>query len=243
MVKKIKVLIVEDEMIVARDIAYYLREMGCEIMKICIEGEQSLEYLAKNEVDIILMDITLKGRLNGVETVQRIKADHDTPVIYLTANTDNLSFQLAKTTKPYGFIEKPFKPKRLVRTVELLIEQIVERRSDNDDGSSQFILNDRIFVRENGEMKKIFIEDIILVEADGSYAKVITSSKQYILAINLLKLEERLSNDTFVRVHRSFLVNLKHVDGINDGFIKISNRSVPIGRKYHQAFMNKVKVI
>jgi len=150
--RKIKILIIEDEVIVAKDIAYYLTELGCEIMGILVEGEYVMPFLKNEKPDIVLMDISLKGEQNGIQTVHLIKEQYDIPVIYLTANTDDRSFELAKATKPFGFVEKPFKPKRLVRTVQLLVEQIAEKKEDenvNDD--AQFILNDRIFVRENGK--------------------------------------------------------------------------------------------
>ncbi|MCB0854126.1 MAG: response regulator, partial [Bacteroidetes bacterium] len=109
--RTIKVLIVEDEMIVAKDISYYLEELGCEVCGLLMEGEQVLPFLEKEVPDIILMDIMLKGKLDGVSTVHLIRKDYTIPIIYLTANTDDQSFEMAKATKPFAFIEKPFKKK------------------------------------------------------------------------------------------------------------------------------------
>lgn len=242
--RKIKILIVEDEIIVAKDIAYYLEELGCEVVDILMEGEAAVEYMLKNQADIILMDIMLKGNLDGIQTVQLIKEHRDIPIIFLTANTDDRSFQLAKTTKPYGFIEKPFKPKRLVRTVELLIEQIVENYSTEEiDSDNQFVLSDRIFVRDNGKMKKIFLDEIKYIEADGSYCNIITKTKKHLITANLLKIEEKISSSFFMRVHRSYIINLNHIDGIQDSYVEMEDCTIPISRKYINAFMNKVNVI
>ena len=114
--RTIKVLIVEDEMIVAKDISYYLEELGCEVCGLLMEGEQVLPFLDSEVPDIILMDIMLKGKLDGISTVHLIRKHYKIPIIYLTANIDDQSFDLAKATQPFAFIEKPFKKKMLKRT-------------------------------------------------------------------------------------------------------------------------------
>lgn len=242
--RRIKVVIVEDEVVIAKNIAYYLEEAGCEVTGILTTGEEALPFLRQQPVDIILMDISLKGKLDGVQTVHLIKEQFATPVIYLTANTDDRSFALAKATKPFAFVEKPFKPKQLVRTVELLIEQIVEE-ADQDDGadSHDFILSDRIFVREKGKMVKIFLSDILYVEADGAYSKIVSSEKVYILAVNLRNLEEKISSDLLMRVHRSYMINLKHIDSIEDNCLAINRKVIPVSRTYWNEFLKRVNVI
>lgn len=183
-------------------------------------GEEVLPFLKTASVDIILMDIMLKGAMNGVQTVHQLKTHYDIPIIYLTANTDDRSFDLAKATKPFAFVEQPFKPKRLIRTVELLIEQIAKDTDDtqeNDPGT--FILSDRIFVREKGKMIKIFLSDIQYVEADGAYSKIVSTDKVFLLAIKLSNLEGKLASDMLMRVHRSYMINLQKIDSIEDNFL------------------------
>lgn len=231
--RKIKVLIVEDEVVIAKDMAYHLDQLGCEVVGVLTTGEEVMPLLRQEPVDIIMMDISLKGKLDGVQTVRLIKAEYETPVIFLTANTDDRSFELAKATKPFAFVEKPFKPKRLIRTVELLIEQIAdapERTSEADNRN--FILSDRIFVREKGRMTKIFLSDILYVEADGAYSKIVSSGKVFILAVNLRNLEDKIASDLLMRVHRSYIVNLKHIESIEDNCVAINGKVIPISRSY-----------
>lgn len=242
--RKIRVLIVEDEVIVARDIAHYLNELGCEIVGILVEGEDVMPFLENEEADIVLMDINLKGKLDGVETVRLLKQKYDIPIIYLTANTDDRSFELAKGTKPYAFVEKPFKPKRLVRTVELLIEQLAEKTADSSqDEQNQFVLKDRIFIKDNGKMTKIFLADILYIEADGSYSKIRTKSKAYLLAINLRNLESKISSEVLMRVHRSFIVNLQEIESIEENYIHVDKKTIPVSRSHWSDFLNRVNVI
>jgi len=242
--RKIKVLIVEDEVVIAKNIAFHLEQLGCTIIGILTTGEEVLPFLQDEAVDIILMDISLGGKLDGVQTVRLMKEKYDTPVIYLTANTDDLSFEVAKGTKPHAFVEKPFKPKRLIRSVELLIEQITESSPDTDEADNQnFILSDRIFVREKGKMIKIFLSDILYVEADGAYSKIISNSKVFILAVNLRSLEEKISSDMLMRVHRSYMVNLKHIESIEENCLAINKKVIPVSRSYWSEFLKRVNVI
>jgi len=242
--RKIKILIVEDEVVIAKNIAYYLEQLGCDVTGVLTSGEDVLPFLEDDPVDIILMDISLKGKLDGVQTIHLVKEKYDTPVIYLTANTDDRSFDLAKATKPFAFVEKPFKPKRLIRTVELLIEQIVETPEKNVEEEDQnFILSDRIFVREKGKMIKIFLSDILYVEADGAYSRIISSNKVFILAVNLRNLEEKIASDLLMRVHRSYIVNLKHIDSIEENCLAINRKVIPVSRSYWSEFLKRVNVI
>ncbi len=239
--RTIKVLIVEDEMIVAKDISYYLEELGCEVCGLLMEGEQVLPFLDREVPDIILMDIMLKGKLDGISTVHLIRKHYTIPIIYLTANTDDQSFALAKATQPFAFIEKPFKKKILKRTFELLIEQISNESASDTDA---FILKDRVFVREsNNTMVKINLEDILYIEAERAYCKITTSEKTYLMTSSLGNLEQKLSSPFLMRVHRSFLVNLRQIDRIGENAIAIGTKNITVSRSYWKDFLNRVKII
>lgn len=237
----IKVVIVEDEIIVAKDISYTLEELGCTVLGIIMEGEKVVPFLEKELPDIILMDIMLQGTLNGIEVVQLINKIYDIPVIYLTANTDDHSFELAKATQPFAFIEKPFKRKVLIRTLELLIERIAKERATAVEES--FLLNDRIFLREGNKMVKVHLEDILFIEAERAYCRIKTEGKTFLLTSSLNGLAPKLPPTYFMRIHRSYIVNLQKIDSIEDNFVKIKNENIPVSRSYWKAFLNRVNVI
>lgn len=120
----IRVLIVEDEVIIARDMARQLEGLGCEICGLLRDGESVLPFLENTLPDIVLLDIQLAGAMDGIETVREIQKQYAIPVVYMTARTDDRSFAQARATRPFAFIEKPFKVRSLLRTFELLMEQI-----------------------------------------------------------------------------------------------------------------------
>ncbi|MFA6112068.1 MAG: response regulator [Candidatus Latescibacterota bacterium] len=128
-----RILIVEDEMIVARDLQLALVRMGYSTPAIAISGKLALKSVAKVRPDLVLMDIVLKGGMDGIETAQQLTAEFDVPIVYVTAHSDRGTFARARLTRPCGYILKPFDEKRLAETVEAALAH--ERRERSRAGS------------------------------------------------------------------------------------------------------------
>lgn len=117
----IKILIVEDEQIVAKNIEKRLTAAGYQVVASVATGEEAIEKVNNAEPDIILMDIKLKGKIDGIETADLLRKNYQLPVIFLTSYTDEETFQRAKNTEPFGYLIKPFETKDLNRAVELAL--------------------------------------------------------------------------------------------------------------------------
>jgi CheY-like chemotaxis protein len=100
----LKILIVEDEMLIAANIAIQLETIGYEVVGIIPRGEEAVKVVQNERPDLVLMDINLKGELDGIETAKKLQQDGEIPIIYLTANSDDAHFERAKETNPYAFI-------------------------------------------------------------------------------------------------------------------------------------------
>ncbi len=116
-----KILVVEDERIVALDIKSSLENLGYAVPAIASSGEAALKKVAETQPDLVLMDINLKGDMDGVETAEKVRANFNIPVIYLTAYADNNTLQRAKVTEPFGYILKPFEEKELNISIEMAL--------------------------------------------------------------------------------------------------------------------------
>lgn len=117
------ILIVEDEMIVARDLQIRLTQMGYDVPHIAGSGEEAIGLAQKSSPDLMLVDIRLRGDMDGVETAKRIKSQVDTPVVYLTAHSDPATLSRAKETEPYGYLIKPFNAEELRTTIEMALNK------------------------------------------------------------------------------------------------------------------------
>ncbi|MCT7949573.1 ATP-binding protein [Ancylothrix sp. C2] len=117
------ILIVEDELIVAEDIADTLRSLGYGVVGIVSTGEKALQKISQTSPSLVLMDIMLKGDMDGIETTEKLRQQSDVPVVYLTANADDKTVQRATATEPYGYLVKPIEEKELKRTIEIALRR------------------------------------------------------------------------------------------------------------------------
>lgn len=118
-----KILVVEDETIVARDIQQSLIRLGYDVPTTATSGEEAIRKTKEIDPDLILMDIVLKGQMDGVETVRQITRRFNVPVIYLTAYADDTTLERVKTTSPAGYMLKPFHANELRPTIELALHR------------------------------------------------------------------------------------------------------------------------
>lgn len=119
--KQAKIMIVEDEAIVAADIQDRLKALGYEVGTLVNSGEDAEPRAAQTRPDLVLMDIKLRGDMDGVEAAQRIRQSLDIPVVYLTAHADQPTLQRAKVTEPFGYIVKPFDERALHTAIEIAL--------------------------------------------------------------------------------------------------------------------------
>ena len=121
--QSVKILVVEDEVITAKAIEKSLKDAGYQVVGIAISGSEAIEKASRMQPDLVLMDIKLKGVLDGVLTTQRIQAHLDIPVIYLTALSDDETLKRITYSRPYGYLIKPFKETELHEAVEKALQR------------------------------------------------------------------------------------------------------------------------
>ena len=254
----VKILVVEDEMIVAADIADTLQKCGYEVTGIFPKGERAFESMQSEQPDLVLLDINLRGNWDGIETAQHIQQQYDIPLIFLTANADKQTFERAKAAQPQAFLTKPFDPGDLERAIELAVSNLSHSAVAQDlaaDISSNmpahttadpqpYFLKDRIFVRVKDVMKKIAFEDILYAEAESNYTRLHTQAKSFLLSLTLKLFTERLSHaPDFIRVHRSYLINLQRLEEVGTLYLKVGKQQIPISKAYRESLMERIKMM
>jgi CheY-like chemotaxis protein len=118
-----RILVVEDEGIVAHDIKHMLNGLGYEVPVIASSGEDAIKRVAEKKPDLVLMDIVLGGDMDGIEAAKQIRARFDIPVVYLTAYADETTVSRAKMTAPYGYLVKPFTEGELHAAIEIALHK------------------------------------------------------------------------------------------------------------------------
>ncbi len=247
---QIKLLIVEDDMIIAAKISMQLTALGYEVTGIIPRGEEAIRHVGDNKPDIVLLDINLKGTLDGIETAQKMLELGEIPIIYVTANTDEATFNRAKETRPYAFISKPINNRDLQRAIELTVSRIAEKTAikakeieEVPTDEMPFILSDRIFVKHKDKMVKLVIADILYIEAERNYCRIFTKNKEYLLSTTLKIMEEKLPARLFVRVHRSFVVNISQVDEVSESHVIINQKAIPLSNSLRDDLLKRIQTI
>lgn len=243
----LKILIVEDEMIIAANISLQLSTLGYEVTGIIPRGEEALIHIKEQKPDIVLLDINLKGKIDGIETALLMQEDFNIPIIYLTANADDKNFNRAKTTNPYAFISKPFKKLDLQRAIELTANHLQlnnnTEKEIQDIDDEPLILKDCIFVRHHEKMVKISINDILYIEAERNYCRIYAKGKEYLIVTTLKDIDEKLPQDHFLRIHRSFIVNISQIDEIATSHVVVSRKAIPISKQLKSELLKRLHTI
>ncbi len=248
MESKLKILIVEDEMLIGAKIAMFLEELGYEVTAILPRAEEALVHVQENMPDIALLDVRLKGDMDGIALAELLQKQHSLPIIFLTANSDDATFKRAKAAKPFAFLAKPFRKTELQRAIELTISRMEDEANHGTSApkteeENTYLLDDRIFVRYKDRMVKIVFDDIRYVEADRNYCHVFTQNKEYLLTMPMKALEDKLPPAKFQRIHRSHIVNLAFVDEVAEGHVAIGNKHLPLSQTMREAFLKRFKTI
>ena len=248
----INVLVVEDESIVSKDIQHSLKKLGYTVVGAASTGEKAIELALSERPDIVLMDIMLKGNMNGIEAASLIKEQIAIPVIFLTAYADESTLSKAKISEPYGYILKPFKEIDLQTSIEMAIykhkkeQEIIKERDflfslvDNKEKSKDFI-----FVKSNSKLVKINCKDIYFIEALKDYVVINTLDTRYTIHSTMKEIENKMGTEEFIRVHRSFIVRLDKISSIEFQNLSLENdkKNIPIGGSFRDDLNSKIKLL
>jgi DNA-binding LytR/AlgR family response regulator len=232
---KIKIHIVEDEVLVAEDTASDLEKAGFVVNGISISGQEVLDAIQNDPPHLILMDINIKGDMDGIQTAEKLNDLGDFPIIYVTSNTTSQFVNRALETKPHAFITKPYNLNDLVIAIELAMKK------HNEMAIESTYEMESIFVKSGDFYRKIAIDDVTHIEADGSYCKVFSKDDKYTLSFNLNHFQKEVKANDLIRVHRSYVVNRKHVDGFDRASLLIGKQIIPVSSTYRDTVFEQFK--
>lgn len=254
--EKINILVVEDESIVAMDLSAGLMHSGYNVVGIADNAIDARELYEQNEVDIVLMDINLIGEKDGIDTVIDLMKIKQRPVIYLTAFTDNATVERVKKTYPAAFLTKPYHIANVRIAIDLALNSFANLREEQQAGKviplqpaaeknvstdKETILQiqDCIFIKQNYQFVKIRLSEILYVESDNNYVRIITNGNLFALRLSLNQLLEKIIFHQLVRIHRSFAVNLHAIKSFTEQDVIIGDKELPIGKNYKESFLKR----
>ena len=244
----IRILIVEDNVIIADDMQSMLEEIGYEIVDNVIVYEQAVEVLKNNHVDLVLIDIILASDKTGIDLGKHIREHYNIPFIFVTSNSDRATVENAKTVKPDGYLVKPFEQQDLYTSIEIALSNFSYARKENskdfeeagESFTSNSVLKDSIFVKKQHLYYRIQFKDIQFIKADNVYLEVNTADKKFLVRSPLKDYLEKLPQNKFYRAHKSYIVNVDHIDAINSKDIVINNNLIPISKDFKEFILSSM---
>ena len=238
----IKILIVEDDPLFAVDIEMCVDELGYENLGVFDRAEDALSFLEKNAIDMLVCDIQLKGKLTGLDVAKWAGRNH-VPVVFVTSFDDKTTFAKAKALAPCAYIIKPFKAGDLQRALEIASTQLSEQKPDAL--SEAIKAQQPLFIKHKNKLVKIDKDAILYIMSDGNYATFVTKANKYVVKRSLLQIATTLPGDTFVRIHRSFLVRFDAISGVypESQEVSVGEERLPIGRAYKQDLMDRMEIL
>lgn len=248
---RIRIIIVEDEFVIREDIRSQLELAGYEIVGAFDKAEDALPVVLEAVPEVLLIDIRLAGKMDGIQLAQTVTDSVRVPIIFITANSDAATYERAKLTRPNAFLVKPFTTANLLTSVDLALYHFsidstperIDRSGASPADADPFVINRSLFIRASGKYKKIRREDILFVEAAGSYVHIQTATERFTLAQNLSQFQKKASLPTLVRIHRSYIVNMEQVDSFEESHVYVHNHKLPLSENHRAEFLAQLRLL
>ncbi|MCC1484137.1 LytR/AlgR family response regulator transcription factor [Winogradskyella immobilis] len=238
---KVKILVVEDEIIIADNICDTLNSLGYKALEPAVNYTEAIELIENENPDIAILDIQLSGQKTGIDLAKKIKEDYNFPFIFLTSNADVSTVNEAKKVIPPAYLIKPFTKEELYTSIEIALYSHSEKISEIND--KNVIIKDALFIKEKGVYNKLAFDDILYFKSSHVYIEIfVKEKKRFIIRGSLNDIINKV-NSKFIRVHRGFIINTEYLDQIDSTSLKINNEIIPIGKKYRQDILNKINKI
>jgi DNA-binding LytR/AlgR family response regulator len=231
-----KCLIVDDNKLARMAMKQLVSQVKwLELVAECSDAMEAYNHLGDKDIDLLLLDIEMPG-MTGLELTKKL--GNKSPLIIFTTGNAGYAVE-AFELNVVDYLVKPVSPARFIQAVEKAREAAESPRVEVRASPE----HDFVFVKDNGVLKKINVEDILYLEAMGDYVKVYTGQRFHVLHATLKSIEEKLPPAKFVRVHRSYIVSLGKIDFIQDGAISIGKSSVPIADTYRTQLNKRLNLL
>ncbi len=216
----LSVLIVEDEPLIAGDLAEMLAEQGHRVCGIAHRAHAAMELIKRERPDLVLLDIRLNDGVDGIAVARELDREH-IAFLYVTSHTDEATMEQVVRTGPQGFIRKPFDEDDLRTQIAVVLARLEKRQ-----------VPEHILVRDRGHTVRVPIRDIIYAEADDNYTTIHTSDRKYVLVSSLSAVEEKLGGRHLLRVHRKYAVDMQRVTRMDANVLMLGPVRIPVGRTH-----------
>lgn len=226
-----KIIIVEDEVLIAEDLKDILITLGFVNTYLAHDKKSGIELIDKIKPHLVLLDIRMEQELDGLDIANYINENHQMPFIFITAHSDMHTIKEIVKTSPAGYITKPFKKTDLYATINIALEKQLSKKQT------------QLKLKDGYETMVINHTDINYIESDGNYVTIFTTQKKYLSRQTLDSILSEINSSLFFKTHRSYVINMSKVQSYSKKDVTINNNVIPLSRNLVDDFEMKFKAI
>lgn len=243
----VRVLVVGDEHQYAGQLEALLLGMGYETVGPAVNAQIALALHKTESIDLVVLDISLRGPANGIQLAGQLLAHGSVPIIFLTAFTDEATFEQAREVGPVAYLIKPVETGVLRRAISLAVRNFAAISwplpASAPGRGAPFPA--AVFIKENGILEKVCLSDIHTVEAANKMCHLALAERSISVRMSLRELAQYLPAERFVQIQRSYFVNIEHIDRLDPTryLVQVGKQLLPVGRLYLPALISRLCTI
>lgn len=209
------------------------------VVEVFSNAIEAIKYLNQNRTDLIFLDIHMPD-FNGFDFIRTLK---DPPYIILTTADAEFAIQAFEYDCIVDYLVKPIKPERFKKSIQKVGAKINEKITASTNNKEKQQTGDDFYININKRLIKIDIQSIYLVQAKGDYIYLKTDNKNYTVHSTLKKIEEKLPDHIFLKIHRSYIININKIIDIEDNSVLIEKDVVPVSRSNRPELMKRLNLL
>mgnify|MGYP003672522133 FL=1 len=220
------ILIVEDELLIARQIKIALLNHGYHCAGIAISYKAAKEILETTKVDLVLLDIKISGRKTGLDVALLLNTLYSIPFLFITSYNDTNSLDKIKELSPKGYINKPINEATILTTIDIFFDNAI------DD------IKNFVSVNIGTSTYNINLTDLLYIASEHVYVRLHYKKRSILIRSSLSNFLNLLPENVFIQVNRSNAVNVKFVENVGAREVKIDNEIIKLSPKYKEHFLH-----
>ncbi len=234
-------MVVEDDFVIAHELKLMLEKLGYVVLPFVHQAEDLPEALLAHHTDLVLLDIDLAGKLDGIDIAPKLKNEFHIPFIYLTAKVDTATLSRAALTEPEGYLVKPCREEELKATLEMALYKSQKKQWSRLENT----LSERqsIFVKNKNRLEKLHLSEVLWIEAKDIYCVLHTAQSHFVISHTLKALENILPPKQFIRIHRSYMIAIDKVTALEDNSVLIGKEYISIGKTYREKLLEQLSIL
>ncbi|HAA15992.1 MAG TPA: hypothetical protein DCE41_31530 [Cytophagales bacterium] len=247
--QSIKILLVEDEWIIAEETTSALREMGYPQTEYANSYEDAVKKIEGEGADLLLLDIDLGDEQDrdGIHLAARVQQDRTIPVIFLTQHPVSTFRNRLRGVKKVGYLTKSFDLDNLHAAIEVALDTMADRQDPSVESTSLSFIGDRFFIRRSNRYHCLHFDQLLYLQAQDSYCDVVfwvNNRKDTIrLSMSLKDVTGQINHPSLFRVHRSFAINLEKLTAFEGNMLFVEEEEIPVGDKYRDQLMARLNIL